>query len=131
MGNQMDLFGDIKEFHEKFDLKPLEKPGLLCSSLMRFRVQFIEEELDELRSAYFNDDLEEVFDALIDIVYVTLGTAYLMNLPFNEGWKEVQSCNMKKIKAKYASESKRHSSHDVIKPDDWQSPNLKKLLTNI
>lgn len=131
MDKQIDLFDDIKEFHEKFDVKPLDKPALLSNELMKFRVDFIQEELDELQTAYMYGNLEEVFDALIDIVYVALGTAYVMKLPFNKGWQEVHACNMKKIRVMSSDESKRNSNYDVIKPVGWKKPNLTKILKNI
>jgi len=121
-----NLFKDIIEFHEKFKLYPQQdKPHLLSKKLQTFRVKFLREELEEFIDAYLKKDLEGTFDALIDLTYVTLGTAYLMGLPFNAGWKAVHNCNMQKIRAKLESESKRKSTYDVIKPKDWQSPNLK------
>ena len=139
-----NLFEDIQEFHTKFELPPLDKPGFLSIELMRFRINFIREELQEFIDAWdsylFNENntaypeyyahihIEQAFDALIDLTYVTLGTAYLMGLPFNDGWKEVHHCNMQKVRAKIESDSKRGSTYDVVKPEGWQAPNLEKFI---
>lgn len=122
------LMKDIEEFHKKFKLSALKKPGFLDPEYMTFRVRFIQEETDELMKAYAEGNIAEVLDALIDITYVTLGTAYLMQMPFDAGWKEVHGANMKKKRAKSADQSKRGSGYDVVKPEGWQKPNLVKVL---
>lgn len=124
-----NLFEDIIEFHKKFKLKPFsKKPCLLPLDVQNFRVRFMQEELDEFKKAYRENNLHDAFDALIDLVYVALGTAYMMGLSFNDGWKEVHTCNLKKIRAKSKKQSKRNSSFDVIKPLGWQKPDLRKFL---
>lgn len=70
----------------------------------------------------------ESFDALIDLVYVALGTAYLHRFPFNEGWARVQEANMRKVRANKKSDSKRRTTHDVVKPPGWRSPELDDLV---
>jgi len=122
-----DLFKDIADFHKKFDLTPNEKPDHLEIQLGIFRTDFMREEIDEYENAAYEDDLEEEFDALIDLVYVALGTAYLHGFDFNEGWKRVHEANMKKVKAQNKRESKRNSVHDVVKPEGWVAPDLSDL----
>jgi predicted HAD superfamily Cof-like phosphohydrolase len=70
----------------------------------------------------------EVFDALIDLNYVSLGTAHLLGYPWPGGWKEVQEANMAKRRASSASESGRGSALDVIKPEGWTPPDLGRVL---
>lgn len=125
---KLDLFEDIQKFHSKFDLPALVKPGFLPHDLMSFRIKFIQEELDEFCDAYVNENLEKAFDALIDLTYVVLGTAYLMGLPFNDGWRHVHHCNMQKVRAKTINDSKRKHTSDVVKPEGWQAPVLKHLV---
>lgn len=126
-----DLIEDIKDFHEKFALQPLAKPGFLSEELMRFRMKFLHEEMGELEDAVLSNDLTEVFDALIDIVYVALGTAYLMGLPTRQGWDEVHTSNMAKIRAPNAAASKCGSASDVVKPLGWKKPDLEKILCEV
>lgn len=65
-----------------------------------FVINFIQEELNELKEAVANNDIVEVFDALLDIAYVGLGNGAMVfglkdkMLP---GYAEVQASNMSKI----------------------------------
>lgn len=142
----MSYFQDIKAFHEKFDLAYTGKPRMLASELADFRIKFLSEELAEytrhatlMENALCNlsfdfnkrslpDHLEGMFDALVDLVYVAIGTAYLQGFNFDEGWKRVHEANMRKQRAKDAGESKRGSSFDVIKPPGWVPPSHKDLV---
>ena len=145
------LFRDIERFHEKFELKSTEDPGhRLPEDVLKFRVKFLYEELGEYVAALnatvvlgylggvdgveildeegFNAEL--AFDALIDLVYVALGTAFLHRFPFNEGWDRVQAANMKKVRASGNDDplSKRKHNKDVVKPPGWVPPVLADLL---
>lgn len=122
------MFKDLEEFHKKFGLHQLDNPGFLPDDYMMFRIQFLMEELIELMKACHTKELDEAFDALIDLTYVALGTAHLMHLPFEEGWKEVHSSNMKKELQHEHNKSKRGFCIDVVKPPGWVPPNLKKFF---
>ena len=124
------MLEDIKEFHEKFNLVGVIKPGLLPADIVQFRIKFLQEELDEYITATAHGDIAGQLDALVDLVYVALGTAYLAGLPFQVAWDEVHACNMRKVKAGTNGEgSKRGSPHDVIKPEGWQGPDYSKILS--
>jgi predicted HAD superfamily Cof-like phosphohydrolase len=140
----MNLFDDIKAFHEKFELQYNGKPRLLEEGLAKFRTGFMAEELGEY-CMHHQDTEEFVFmikdtmvpqeipldkqlDALVDLVYVVLGTAYLQGFDFNEAWRRVHEANMKKVRALRAVDSKRGSLYDVIKPEGWEAPDLKDLV---
>ncbi len=122
------MFEDIKEFHKKFNLEALYNPGFLSEDVMEFRIKFLEEELNEFIKAYEDNNLHDAFDALIDLTYVVLGTAYLMGLPFKLGWDDVHEANMAKVKVENSAQSKRGHSSDVIKPKGWLAPDLHKYL---
>lgn len=124
------MFNDVKEFHSKFELKSEEakEPSLLSGEMSTFRIKFLKEELTEYINSAKTGDLEGCFDALIDLVYVALGTAAFHGFPFEEGWKEVHKSNMQKIRVKNIDNSKRKSQYDVVKPKGWQHPNLSKIL---
>ena len=125
------MIRDIKDFHEKFGLTYNGPPRILDTTVATFRIKFMEEELHEYIIACATHNLEGQFDALIDLVYVALGTAYMQGLPFQKGWDEVQKCNMQKVKAGPNGEgSKRGSPLDVVKPAGWVGPDLKKLLAH-
>jgi len=121
----MSMWEDVCAFHQKFELPRNEVPGLLNEELKDFRIRFLQEELDEFVEACENNDDAKAFDALIDLVYVALGTAYMMNLPWDDGWYQVQFANMKKVRVKNEDESKRGSIYDIIKPEGWVSPDMR------
>lgn len=126
-------FDDVGEFHEKFGLPAVRRthpvhPQLLDHDMFRFRLKFLEEELSEFVHAQHAQDLAKAADALIDLVYVAMGTAHKMGLPWQELWREVQRANMAKERATSADQSKRGSTFDVIKPPGWQPPDIDGVL---
>lgn len=116
------MWEDIKMFHEKFLLPQNEIPALLEKEMFEFRMKFMQEELAEFEDACERMDIVKAFDALLDLVYVAMGTAYIMNVPWDDGWDEVQKANMMKMRALKASDSTRGSTYDVIKPKGWVAP---------
>lgn len=130
--NQPDFLADIAAFHERFGLSvedgPFNQPDL---SLLNFRSKTHVEEAKEFQDAaeQFMDTgnpecLAKMLDACVDQVYFVLGTAYVMGWDFSEAWKRVHAANMEKVRAAKASDSKRGSKFDVVKPPDWVAPSL-------
>ena len=128
--SQEKMCEDIIAFSTKFGLPQLEKPGFLESEDMEYRINFVQEELNELWQSYNTNDLEGTLDALVDLMYVVLGTAWLMNLPILDAWDRVHHANMQKARAENAEDprSKRRNHLDIVKPMDWRPPYLKDLL---
>ena len=131
---------DVVHFQQHFEIPMQSQPGWMTSQDMAFRLNFLQEEMREIETAYnswkeFSDDdtvcLEHFFDGLIDLVYVAVGTAALMGLPFAEGWHRVQAANMAKERARSEADprSKRGHGWDIVKPEGWQSPVLTDLVT--
>lgn len=116
---------DIEAFHIKYQLQYKDRPRFLPEELSGFRIRFLEEEFEEYLLA---NTLEDKFDALIDLVYVALGTAYLHGFDFEEGWNRVHAANMAKVRAQMADESKRGTKFDVVKPEGWTPPDLSDLV---
>jgi predicted HAD superfamily Cof-like phosphohydrolase len=144
-----EMFQDIADFHRKFDLVYKGPPRELPLDLGLFRVGFMAEEIGEycapddkdkshtdiieLTKKYYRwfrheVSLEKKLDALVDLVYVALGTAYLHGFAFDEAWRRVHEANMKKVRAKKAEDSARGSVHDVVKPSGWTPPDLSDLV---
>lgn len=121
-------FHDVIDFHNKYGLIYTGKVRPLDKSTQAYRIHFLEEELKEFIQSANLDDTVGMADALIDIVYVAMGTAYMMGLPWQKLWDEVQRTNMNKIRATDANQSKRKNLLDVIKPEGWEPPNLKAII---
>lgn len=140
MGDRSN-FDDVGDFHEKFGLDNVTHHGAGprfpigehneadAAELLRFRVRFLREELQEFEDALATRDPAKAFDALLDLTYVAMGTAHLLGFPWQEGWDEVQRANMAKVRAKPdGSDSVRNSKWDVVKPSGWTPPNIARVL---
>jgi predicted HAD superfamily Cof-like phosphohydrolase len=127
-GGTMDPFECIKDFHKKFGLTYEGKPRTLPKDLRNFRTDFMEEELNEYAMAAAQENKHDQLDALVDLVYVVLGTAYMQGFDFNEAFKRVHEANMKKVRAVTLKDSKRGSIYDVVKPEGWTAPDLNDLV---
>jgi predicted HAD superfamily Cof-like phosphohydrolase len=135
--NMTSNFADVGEFHRKFDLPSVNKSGpeptdaLKNKDLMKFRMGFLHEEMTEIEKGIEEKDIAQVADGLVDLVYVAMGTAHLLGLPWQELWDEVQRANMTKERAaEDGSNSKRGSSFDVVKPEGWQGPDIEGVLAS-
>ena len=117
-----EMWDDIRSFHKKFKLPQCNVPSLLEKEMYEFRLRFMQEELEEFGEAVKNNDRMKAFDALLDLVYVAMGTAYMMNMPWDDGWRHVQNANMVKVRALRESDSTRGSTYDVVKPKGWIPP---------
>ncbi len=123
-------FDDVEAFHKKFGVPLAGTPSFLDDDANRFRQKFMQEELDEYNEAYMAGDMLKAADALVDLVYVALGTASMMGLPWQQLWDEVQRANMSKVRATGADDSRsvRKSALDVVKPEGWKAPDHRAAL---
>lgn len=134
-----DPVQDIEDFHKKFEQAYKGGPRMLPEDIQGFRSRFMEEELGEYEAAV--DDMAErgenlsamalALDALVDLVYVALGTAHLHGFNFREAWRRVHTANMSKVLAKSADESKRGYALDVVKPVGWLPPDHSDLVRKL
>ena len=122
------MFQMVADFHKKFGLDPTEQPDFPFEEIWILKNNHMQEELNEIRAAAINGNLEEYFDGLIDLIYVALGAAYLANLPFNQGFIRVHQANMTKIRALREEDSKRGSTYDIVKPPGFVAPTLTDLI---
>lgn len=125
------MLSDIREFYKavgaesQFTTIPTAD---IPSHLKDVRQNLIFEEVGELFKAMNNKDLEQIFDAILDIQYVVLGTALTYGLEhrMEAGWKEVQRSNM----AKVGPDGKVNMRADgkILKPETWTPPDLHGVL---
>ena len=121
----LSMWDSIVAFHEKFGHEMPSEPVYLDPKVHDFRMAFIEEELTEYATA---DTLEDKVDALVDLVVVIMGTAYMHGFDWPAHWEEVYEANMRKRRASHAGESKRGTSLDIVKPEGWVGPNHKRIF---
>lgn len=144
-------FHDVGQFHQQFRLDNTTffdpGPREVTKDLIEFRMKFLCEELQEflegvglsfitslydlvMRNSEWDKHKSDpqMFDALIDLVYVAYGTAHIMGYPWEEGWTEVQKANMTKVRAERAEQSARGGTFDVIKPPGFEPPDITYVL---
>jgi predicted HAD superfamily Cof-like phosphohydrolase len=87
----------------------------------------IEEEHKELKVALAENDDEEIVDALLDILVVTIGALHSFGADGEGAWKEVMSTNFAKIDRETGKVRKREDGK-VLKPVGWKAPELAPFL---
>jgi len=94
-----NALNDVAEFHRTFDLPVLEKPQMPGMKRRKLRINLLEEELEELKQAVDEEDLEAISDALCDLQYVLSGAVLEFGLgnKFKALFDEVQRSNMSKV----------------------------------
>lgn len=111
----------IEQMHTKFGVnekvRTFDKEKL--AKFLEFRINFLQEELDEMKSAKTADD---VVDALIDLCVVAIGTLDAFDVDSHEAWNRVHHCNMMKEVGIKASRPNPLGLPDLIKPAGWYPP---------
>lgn len=121
----------VKLFHKTYGLGISEKPIAQVSekqSLLRFKL--MQEENEEYLEAAQSENLEEVADALGDMLYILCGTILDHGLQhkIEAVFDEIQRSNMSKLgidgKPIYREDGK------VMKGPNYFKPNIKKVLSD-
>jgi hypothetical protein len=111
MENMHTKYG-VREVVEKFDKEKLQK-------FLEFRINFLQEELDEMKNAKNADD---VVDALIDLCVVAIGTLDAYQVDALTAWDRVLEANMSKEVGVKATRPNPLGLPDLIKPEGWTAP---------
>jgi predicted HAD superfamily Cof-like phosphohydrolase len=135
---------DIAQMHMKFGVNPvirgLDKDKLL--TFLQFRINFLQEELDELKNAQARLNsaqvlkipqealkkqiteaaADDVVDALVDLCVVAIGTMNALDVNADEAWLRVHEANMKKNPGVNPSRPNVLGLPDLIKPTGWTAP---------
>lgn len=116
-----DWVDDIDQMHFKYGtgaaMLDMDKDKLKL--FLEFRANFLQEELDELRSAKNADD---VVDALIDLCVVAIGTLDAFEVDAYKAWDAVLVANMNKKVGVKASRPNPLGLPDLVKPEGWVAP---------
>ena len=93
----MTNFEKVGLFMKTFGQELKKKPSLSEDKINNLRIDLIEEEFKEFKEAIINKSLEEVADALTDILYVTYGAGHAFGINLDKCFDEVQKSNMSKL----------------------------------
>ncbi len=119
-----DKLNAVRAFHEAFGLGILELPKAdLGKDKNLLRYKLMREENEEYLEAAEDGDLEEVADALGDMLYILCGTILEHGLQYkiDEVFEEIQRSNMSKLGADgkpiYREDGKVMKGPNYFKPD--------------
>lgn len=117
----------VREFHEAFDVPVLNKPAVPDGQRQRLRVILMKEELNEVVSATYSNDLPSVAKELTDLLYAVYGTAHEYGIQLNEVFRTVHESNMSKL----GNDGKpviRPEDGKVLKGPNYKPPDMETLL---
>ena len=113
------LLKDVETFQRDITgIEPASAPTLVSEEYVLARANFLSEEVHEFVDAAMQGDMVGAADALVDMVYVAVGTALSMGIPLDKVWDVVHAANMKKVKGM----TKRGIANDAVKPEGWVGP---------
>lgn len=118
VSEDMEMMHNKYGVHEAIDKLTAEQ----LVEFIRFRFNFLQEEVDEGQKAISEKNAEEVIDSLIDLVVVAVGTLDLLKVDFSRAWYAVMAANMNKSVGIKASRPNSMGLPDLIKPPGWQPP---------
>lgn len=139
---------DIADMHTKFGVnaKLRELDSAKLEAFLKFRIDFLEEELEEMRKALVDYQggkidgskaADDTVDALIDLCVVAIGTLDGFDVNAYEAWDRVHNANMSKEVGIKESRPNPLGLPDLIKPAGWTAPQhadnvgmLNKVYTN-
>ena len=128
MKKQLDA---VKAFHNAFGLGVQQQPNAeLGTEKNLLRYKLMREENEEYLDAAQEGNLEEVADALGDMLYILCGTILEHGLQYKieEVFAEIQRSNMSKLGADgqpiYREDGK------VLKGPNYFKPNIEDILNN-
>ena len=119
--HRIDWVQDIAEMHTKFGVNPVLRTldDEKLRTWLQFRIDFLQEELDEMVDA---KEAEDVVDALIDLCVVAIGTLNGLDVDAYEAWNRVHEKNMQKNAGVNPTRPNPLGLPDLIKPADWTAP---------
>ena len=118
-----DWVNDIHTMQTKYQTREWVKnnPDKL-REFLKFRIEFLQEELDETQAAYQRKDAEEIVDGLIDLCVVAIGTLDAFGVNAYEAWNQVLAANLNKEVGIKESRPNPYGLPDLIKPEGWTPP---------
>ena len=121
----------VKKFHESFGIEnKLTPTANLDDSIFNLRFKLMQEENQEYLEACKNGDLNEIADALGDMMYILCGTilAHGFQNKIELVFEEIQKSNMSKLdnngKPIYREDGK------ILKSSNYFKPNISKILSS-
>lgn len=112
---------DNYEMHDKFGFHEAvgKMDGTMLRKMLKFRLDFLQEELNEAKNA---KSAEDIVDAMIDLCVVAIGTLDAFDVDAQEAWSRVHTANMAKERGIKPERPNPLGLPDLIKPKGWVAP---------
>lgn len=119
----------VQEFHETYGLPVEGEQTTGSEQTKQLRINLLQEELDELKEALQNDDMQETLDALIDLQYVLDGAFLSFGLQGvkSAAFEEVHRSNMSKL-GEDGKPIRRMSDGKVMKGPNYFKPDMAQFI---
>ena len=119
-----NIFDDMREMHIKYQVDKWTAKATKeqLKEFLKFRINFLIEELTETQKAFDEKDPEEIVDGLIDLIVVAAGTLDAFDVNGEKAWNEVLKANMAKEVGVKPSRPNPLGLPDLIKPAGWTAP---------
>tara|TARA_B100000674_G_scaffold53417_1_gene37121 strand:+ start:109 stop:495 length:387 start_codon:yes stop_codon:yes gene_type:complete len=121
----------VKKFHESFGIDNQLSPNAnISEKTYKLRYKLMQEENNEYLDACKNGDLNEIADALGDMMYILCGTILSHGLQdkIELIFEEIQKSNMSKLDKNgnpiYRKDGK------ILKSENYFKPNISKILNS-
>ena len=101
-------------------------PTVASREVRALRLDLIQEEFKELAQATDEEDVVEIYDAILDLLVVTIGTAIAYGLNIEPGWQEVHRSNMSKF-----IDGHRREDGKWIKGPSYSPAQLKPIIEQL
>ena len=122
----MSNFEKVGKFMRTFGQNVKNKAEFPEEKIINLRYDLIVEELEELKTALREKNIQEVADALTDILYVTYGAGHAFGINLDKCFDEVQNSNMSKLDNN--GKPIYNDSGKVMKGPNYFKPDLSKFL---
>lgn len=123
------IVDDISDMMELFEQEVEVYPAIPDENTRLLRVELLSEEYHEYLKAEYDNDLVEIYDALLDQIVIIMGTAHAYGLGdiMAEGWDEVHRSNMAKADL-VTGKLIRREDGKILKPEGWTPPDLASII---
>ena len=118
-----DWVKDMRDMHTKYGVRDWMQEQINTGNrenlkkFLEFRINFLEEELNETKSAFKYGNAEEIVDGLIDLCVIAIGTLDAFGAKGYEAWDETRPNPL--------------GLPDLIKPPGWKGPDHRDMEGNI
>lgn len=116
---------DIADMHAKFGVNAVVNTltSEQLNTYLKFRLDMVQEEVNEARKAYDEKDADGIVDALIDNIVFAIGTLDAFGVDAYAAWNRVHNANMVKSPGVKPGRPNPYGFPDLIKPEGWTAPN--------